>query len=434
LWVGGGAHREIYQIAVPAMTLTNTIDVLHDNFNEVACNDGTYAYFGGVGNYICSVNCTTLAVTYGTVPADFGSAGMIHELAVDGTYLFGDLHQGGEQWKCSKTTLTGFVTAAGTGTLSNSEELLVDPTDTYVYNLTEAGGVTAVKRWSIADLSATSCVISDVVLGGLDSIVFLPDGSLLVSDCYQSSDTNGTTHLYRINPDFTYTPGQYLTVSGINSYAYRNNKIYLSSDTLYFIGGPFPTTSTTSIFSIPLGDIYQSQPAVLAAASIGYFGATISGTVDTGNIPATITVFYGLTDGGTTAANWQHSSAPTTPAQPQQTGAYSLTLSSLDQNTRYYYAVREVTALGTTWTPATQNFTTGQTMVGHFPLMTVLLQICPALIFMGLIFGLVFFSRRQGKEPSGLNLAGIIFFTMAMIMGLVMFQQIVTLFYNLLIQ
>jgi len=174
--------------------------------------------------------------------------------------------------------------------------------------------------------------------------------------------------------------------------------------------------------------------AAAAAASIGYFGATISGSVDTGNIGATITVFYGLTDGGTTPANWQHSSAPTTPAQPQQTGAYSLTLSNLDQNTKYYYAVRSVTALGTVWTPATQKFTTTLTQIGHFPLMSILLQICPAILFMGLIFGLVFFSRRHGKDPSGLNLAGIIFFTMAMIMGLVMFQQIVTLFYNLLIQ
>jgi len=28
------------------------------------------------------------------------------------------------------------------------------------------------------------------------------------------------------------------------------------------------------------------------------------------------------------------------PAQPQQTGSYSLTLSNLDQNTKYYYDVR----------------------------------------------------------------------------------------------
>jgi len=353
---------------------------------------------------------------------------MIHELVTDGSFIYGDVNQGDEMFKANKTTLANVATAAGTGYLTDSDEMLVDPTDTYVYNLTE-NTTAVVKRWTTANLTETTCTISDAVTPGLDGMLILPDGSLLVSDCTM---TGGLNYFYKVSPSFTYTSGHYFTVSGLATYGLRNNKIYQNGDSLICIGGPFPSTSVIGIYTMPLGDVYAGQPSVSAASNVGNFGATISGTIDTGGLPATVTVYYGTVDGGTTPGNWQHSSAPTTPAQPQGTGAYSLTLTGLLQSTEYYYAVSSATSLGTTWTAATQNFTTGTTMIASFPLMSVLLQICPALIFMALIFGLVFFSVRQSKKPSALNLVSVVFFALTLLVALTMFSQIIILFYNIL--
>jgi len=430
LWVGGAAHSDVYEISLPVMTLTNTIQLSGDEFAAAACSDGTSVYFGGVnGPDLAAINATTLAVTYGTVPINFGSTGMVHELAVDSTSLYGDTDQGGEMFKCNKTTLSTFTTVAGSGNSTDSEELLIDPTGTFLYNLTEST-TAVIKQWTTANLTESTCTITDCQTPGLDGLVILPDGSLLVSD---RQSISGINYLYHVSASFTYTAGHYVTVSGVSVVQYYNNKIYLSGDNLYFMGGEATTVAMTGIYVLPLGDIYESSPTISTVSSVGFYGATISGSVDTGNVPATIKIYYGTVNGGTTPGNWQNAVSPASPSQPQQTGTFTLTLTGLPKVTTYYYAVSSTTPLGTVWTAASQSFTT-TSMVGNFTLMVLLLQVCPAIIFLLGLFGCGFFVFRLSKNKGNqwVNLTLIIVSVLSLVCFLAIMPAIVNAFYQLL--
>ena len=354
LWVGGGAHQDIYEVAVPAMTLTNTISVSNDYFDASATNDGTNVYFGGqTGPNICSINCSTLEITYGTVPTTYGT-GMVHELVTDSNYIYGDIGQGEAMFKSNKSTLVNMALVAGSGSTTDSDELLLDPTDTYVFNLTE-NGPAMVKRWTTSNLAEATCAVSDAVTPGLDGMTLLSDGSILVSDITLA--TAGVNHFYKINPNFTYTAGHIITVSGICTYSYRDNKIYLYENNVYCMGGPFPGTSTTGIYKIPLSDFQNyNYPTLAAATAVTSATATVTGTIDNLGGTSTIVIHYGTSDAGT--GTWQHSIAPTTPSQPMSAGTFTAHLTGLTQSTEYYYTVSSTDAEGTTWATASQSFIT----------------------------------------------------------------------------
>ena len=218
IWVGAGDY--IYELDPNSLVTMNTIFTANP-YSASACTDGTNVYFGSLANNnICSVNISTLAVNIGTVAdAKYGIG--IHELAVDSTYLYGDLAQGEGMFKANKTTLTNVAEVAGTGTL-DSEEIFQD--SAYVYNMTESTtslGQIGVYRWAKSNLAYTFCPVSMTDVG-LDSGILLANGELIVGSCQLC--TYGTCNLYVINPNFTYT-GQNNEITGINYEAGRLNRI-----------------------------------------------------------------------------------------------------------------------------------------------------------------------------------------------------------------
>ncbi|MEM7395505.1 MAG: hypothetical protein AAF492_24500, partial [Verrucomicrobiota bacterium] len=77
---------------------------------------------------------------------------------------------------------------------------------------------------------------------------------------------------------------------------------------------------------------------------------------ETGAAPASVTLFYGLADGGKTATDWDAS----IDLGPQPRGAVSATLSTLLEETRYYFRFRASNVFGTNWASLSGSFRTSR--------------------------------------------------------------------------
>ena len=92
-----------------------------------------------------------------------------------------------------------------------------------------------------------------------------------------------------------------------------------------------------------------------AATAITQSAATLNGTVtSTGSGAPTITLFYGTSDGGTTAANWSNSLN----LSGTFSGAFSGNISGLAANTTYYFTARATNSSGASWAASSLSFTT----------------------------------------------------------------------------
>jgi hypothetical protein len=92
-----------------------------------------------------------------------------------------------------------------------------------------------------------------------------------------------------------------------------------------------------------------------AATGIGQTTATLNGTVTSvGSGAPSITLFYGTTNGGTTATSWQNSLA----LSGTFSGAYAGNIVGLSPNTPYYFTARATNASGASWATPSLTFDT----------------------------------------------------------------------------
>jgi hypothetical protein len=92
-----------------------------------------------------------------------------------------------------------------------------------------------------------------------------------------------------------------------------------------------------------------------AASNIGPYAARLNGSLsDTGYAATTVHVYWGTSDGGTTAGNWGHD----VNLGALGTGAFSTDISSLSASTTYYFRAYAVNSAGGTWAGSTLSFTT----------------------------------------------------------------------------
>ena len=79
-----------------------------------------------------------------------------------------------------------------------------------------------------------------------------------------------------------------------------------------------------------------------------------------------VTIYWGTTDGGRVPGNWQHSSAPTNPPQPQPISNFINDFYGLTSGVKYYFSASAENSAGISWPSAPLTFTdyyTGWRMV-----------------------------------------------------------------------
>ena len=92
----------------------------------------------------------------------------------------------------------------------------------------------------------------------------------------------------------------------------------------------------------------------LPATSVQISSAILNGAViSTGNETPTVTLYYGLTDGGTNPGAWT-----TNISLGLQDGSFAAAVSNLTANTTYYFAASASNSAGTAWATPSQSFTT----------------------------------------------------------------------------
>lgn len=116
--------------------------------------------------------------------------------------------------------------------------------------------------------------------------------------------------------------------------------------------------STGSAYSVNewsiFGAVSAASVAVLPATSITSHSAILSGQITaTGGLVPSVTVYYGIQDGGTNGSAWT-----TSVALGATAGAFSTPVGGLIPQTPYFFTVMASNAAGVSWTTPSAHFTT----------------------------------------------------------------------------
>ena len=410
------------------------------------CADSNNVYVGGImavsgwegyqalGKIVLATGTVTTSTitTYPYTTGGYSTLPMIHELISDGTYLYGDVQQGAGVFKASCSTLALVASAAEPTQTVHSEEIQQD--SNYIYNITEiptlsAGGV-GVNRWAKSNLAYSFCTITNYVgstgsnNNGLDSLVVLPDGSLLVGT--NAEWTGGLTQLFLISSSFTYS-GYTVMVSGLTDTVGQTNKIILDGDYMILEAVNDNTDNTTAFAKFNMPSVTTSTIAISPATSVAKITATVSGTLTNYVGSPSVTIYWGTTDGGT--GTWANSVVVTSSA-----GAFSTDLTGLDAATPYYFSASIATPGGAAWPSASLDFTTLSTIIARFSLLKTLLMIAPALILLYFIFMPLKMTisnvKNEGITTRSIQILAC--YAIGIILFIALFPQIVHLMYAIL--
>jgi hypothetical protein len=132
-----------------------------------------------------------------------------------------------------------------------------------------------------------------------------------------------------------------------------------------------PAVQVGNACQVPAG---VNPPTVTnaAASAITFNSATLNGNITaTGGENPTVTVYWGVVNGGNNPAAWTNSSAPTAPAQPQGAVAFNKSVVGLAPSTTYYYTAKATNSAGTSWPAAGSSSFTTAAAAGVWPHVTV---------------------------------------------------------------
>lgn len=118
--------------------------------------------------------------------------------------------------------------------------------------------------------------------------------------------------------------------------------------------------SLSSFGAPPVPPVISNQPP----SNVTDAGAYVNGFLSsTGEASTVVSVYWGLTDGGTTEESWGHTNI--WPSDAWAGGSYpSTNIVGLTSETTYYYTYRAASEMGTNWATPSTNFTTTATSQG----------------------------------------------------------------------
>ena len=98
-----------------------------------------------------------------------------------------------------------------------------------------------------------------------------------------------------------------------------------------------------------ISNLAATNVTAAAADLLGYLSST-------GAAPASVSVYWGASDGGTNAGNWAHA----VDLGPRDVGTNNCPITGLVPQSTYYYRCLATNSFGAAWAPATASFTTAQ--------------------------------------------------------------------------
>jgi hypothetical protein len=133
-----------------------------------------------------------------------------------------------------------------------------------------------------------------------------------------------------------------------------NTKYYFRAAATNAVGTTW-AASTRDFTTLNVATITQAAATLISAT-----GARLPGEVTNlgGAVSCTFTVYYGDNDALDNATAWDNFTAPTSPVQPQGVATNYADIRGLSDATQYYFRVKGVTSIGTSWSTGTLNFTT----------------------------------------------------------------------------
>ncbi|MES2658761.1 MAG: CotH kinase family protein [Verrucomicrobiota bacterium] len=156
---------------------------------------------------------------------------------------------------------------------------------------------------------------------------------------------NPTSDIEPETPTLTRLAAADMSFNGISFGAYLNGRTVMHDEI---------RMGQTWADVVPAPPVTTPIVGNLSTSNIAGSAATISGSVTrTGSDVPNVTIYYGTTDAGNVAANWQHSLN-----LGAQSGAFSVPISGLQPYTRYYYSAFAQNSSGGNWATAALDFAT----------------------------------------------------------------------------
>ena len=154
------------------------------------------------------------------------------------------------------------------------------------------------------------------------------------------------------------TPPAHGTLSGTApNLTYTPAANYNGTDSFTFTVNDGTITSAAATVSLTITPVNDATLANAAAAYTGYTAttATLNATLTCDEATYSVYAYWGTTNGGSTAAQWQNSALVGTYSNVTA-AALSQAVTGLTANTRYYFTFRAVSAAGELWAGNVLNF------------------------------------------------------------------------------
>lgn len=263
----------------------------------------------------------------------------------------GDAGKVGALWAQNRTM--GYL---GAGPFSTNLTGLIPGTTYYfqVYAENSGGAAWAAASGSFATPDLPSVVPPSVTTQAPSNIT--QNSGRMNGSVTDTGGENPTVYVYWGRTAGGTTPGNWehaenLGVRGLGGVSFDATGLTASTEYFYRVyaqnsaGGSWANATASFVTSAP--PILLPTANVLAASNITHNSATAHGQItSTGGENPSVRVYWGTTDGGTIAANWEHVEW----LGQLGTGLFAAPLSGLTPQTFYYYRVLAQNSAGATWT------------------------------------------------------------------------------------
>jgi PKD repeat protein len=263
----------------------------------------------------------------------------------------------------------GITVSGATGTSYTTPPLTSAYTNIMVVAQNGNGAVT--NSAAISIFVPTTATVTNLPASTIQTTTATLNGQVLATGgvapavmiFYGPADGGSTSGAWSNNVSLGLQSGSFSQlISGLSP----NTTYYFTAQTSNSVGASWAVPSQ-AFTTLPI------SPAVLTnlpASDIQTTSATLNGQVlATGNDTPAITLYYGSTDGGTSAGAWAQRVLLGT-----QTGLFAQTVSGLSSNTSYFFASSASNAAGIAWAQPSGTFSTPLTNSPLPPSVAVLTQ------------------------------------------------------------